>query len=211
VLLSVLAIGAIGIVSMVGLARGPYYHSLAIAAAAVAVVSWVLTPASLDRERPAWLIVRWGARTGLALWVPALWSAADPAANRWELLVLEAIGLVGAMLFLAVLASIAREVELLHTARRLTTLAVVSIPIGAFTWIMPFPESRFVLPDGAAGMIGTVFVLFSVAPWYWLLIQTARSAGDLATESQWSARARRDRVKRDAAFRTRVDRSDSVD
>jgi hypothetical protein len=211
VFLSVLAVAVIGIVSMTGLPGERYYNALAIASGAAAIASWLLTPAALDRERPAWAAVRWGARIGLAIWPFGLWSAADPAVSRWETLALQSIGLIGGMLFLAALASIAREVELLYTSRRLTTLAFLTIPIGAFTWIMPFPESRLLIPDGPVGMIGVIFLLIAILPWYWLLLQVIRSAWELLSESRWSVRARRDRAKRDAAFQARVSSDDSSD
>ncbi len=211
VLLGVIAVGVIGIISMIELPRAQYCKALAITAAAVAIAAWALTPAGLDRERPAWIMVRWGARIGLLLWPLGLWSAADPAANQWESVVLQFVGIVGAMLFLATLASIAREVELLYTSRRLTTLAFLAIPVGIFTWIMPFPESRLVIPDGPIGMIGMVFLIVSILPWYWFLVQVGRSAQDLLSESGWAARARLDRVRRDAAFRARMDREEFGD
>jgi hypothetical protein len=77
-------------------------------------------------------------------------------------------------------------------------------PIGVFTWFAPFPEAAIVITDGAFGLVAVVFVLISIAPWYWLLLRTLRSVWGLLSFSGWAGRAHNDEIERDRAMRGRM-------
>jgi len=200
---TLVTVGA-GMVSMSGLTNEQYFTVLAWTATAAAIAAWPITPRGLDIERPAFMLVRWGARLGLAMWAVGLWDLAGDPTTRWGPLGLESAGIVGAALLLACGASIAREFELQHTSRRLTTSAVLAVPIGVFTWIMPFPGDRLNIPAGPEGLIAVVFTLFCVCPWWWLLLRTARSIKDLYRETSWTIRAARDAKARDRELAARI-------
>ena len=189
---------------MVGISSNTYNLVLAICATVAAIAIWPLSPHSLDRERPAWFFVRFGGRVGLACWALGLWWFTLSTEEGRAVMAMQLIGLVGGMLFLAVLASVARELELLHVARKLTTSAVLLIPIGLYTFVMPFPESRVNIDQGAFGFVAVVFVLFSILPWYWLLLRVARSVLELASEARWTERAHQDYSKRAAGWQDRM-------
>lgn len=197
---AILATMAIGLVSMIGLDGVRYHAALAIVAGVVAVVAWPLTPGGLDRERPAWLVIRFIARAGPVVWAVGLWWYTSPIPPGETALLLEFLGISGTTLLLASMASIARELELLHTSRRLTTSAVLAVPIGVFTWVVPFPENRLLIPEGAFGLVATIFTVLAVLPWLWLLLQILRSTLDLLSESRWTRRARADARARNARY-----------
>jgi hypothetical protein len=201
---SVIVVGMIGIISMVGISSNTYNLVLAICVSVAAIAIWPLSPNSLDRERPAWLFVRFGGRVGLACWALGLWWYTQSAGENWGAMAMQLIGLVGGMLYLAVLASVARELELLHAARKLTTSAVLLIPIGLYTFVMPFPEGKVVIDQGAFGFVAVVFVLISIVPWYWLLLRVARSVLELASEARWTERAHQDYSQRAAGWQDRM-------
>jgi len=194
----------IGIMSMVGISSNTYNSVLAICAAVAAIAIWPLSPNTLDRERPAWFFVRFGGRAGLACWAFGLWWYTQPTDDKWEATVMQLIGLVGGMLFLAILASIARELELLHAARKLTTSSVLLIPIGLYTFVMPFPQNEATIDQGPFGFVAVVFVLLSIVPWYWLLLRVARAVLELASEARWTQRAHQDYSQREAGWHDRM-------
>jgi hypothetical protein len=202
-------VGVVGVMSMVGMSPAAYNGVLAVCGVVAAVAVWPLSPASLDKERPAWLFVRFGARLGLIAWALGLWWYIQPTADKWEATAMQLAGVIGGMFFLAVLASIARELELFHTARRLTSAAVLVIPVGVYTFVMPFPEDQVVITTGAFGMVAVVFLIFSILPWFWLLLQVARSVLELASESRWAAVAHADLADREARLRQRVNRPEA--
>ena len=208
---TLLGIVGVGLMSMLGMPNEQYFSYLAWMGTVAAIVAWPLTPRSLDIERPMYKVVRWGARIGLGLWAIGLWDLADNPAVRWDPVPFEAAGIVGAALLVSVGASIAREYELHASARRFTTSAFLTVPIGVYTWIMPFPEDRVVIPEGPAGFIAVFYVLITIGPWWWLLIRTARSLKDLLSETTWTIRARRDARTRDRALAARIQEPDSTD
>lgn len=204
---STCALLVLGMVSMNGL-RGTIYVNVQLAVCLVwAVAAWPLTPAGLDIERPWFLIVRWFARSGPLIWAAGLYMASNPVSSilePWIAQLLELIWAGGTTSLLAMLASLAREFDCMHTSRRLTTIAVVALPIGLYTWIMPFPESKVVLGAGAAGFAGAVWVLITVVPWFVILVQIMRSGIDLLQECRWSMRALQDEIERDRSRHARM-------
>ncbi len=205
---SVVGVAGSGVVSMIGLPNSQYYAALSLWAVIAAAAVWLCSPRSLDIERPAWLLVRWGARLGLVCWAIGLWWAATSTSATWGPVWMQAGGLIGGVLLLAVLASTARELELLHTARKLTTSAVLLPPIMVFTWVMPFPEDAVTIAEGPVGFIHVVVLLVAVGPWFWLLARVARSLLDMSAACRWTAVARRDQARRDHAWKQRMTRDE---
>jgi len=204
----IVGVGGTGIVSMIGLPNQHYYEALTLWAAIAAAATWFCSPRTLDMERPAWFLVRWGARAGLICWAVGLWLATQPTPDDWTATWMQAGGVVGGVLLLAVLASVARELELLHSARKLTTSAVLLPPIMLFTWVMPFPEDAVTIGDGPVGLIHSVFLLVSIGPWFWLLARVARAVLDLTAACRWTGVAHRDRAGRDDAWKRRMQRDE---
>lgn len=193
-----------GIVSMNGASIDSYLKSLIVAGIAAAVASWFVTPATLDVEYPVFVVVRWGARVCLMFWPLGVLVELNRGAVSWGSVGLQCVGLFGAALLLITLASLANELELKHVSRRLTTTVWMLFPIGGFTWFAPFPEAAIVIADGAFGLVAVVFVLISIAPWYWLLLRTLRSVWGLLSLSGWAGRAHNDEIERDRAMRGRM-------
>ncbi|MDP7029271.1 MAG: hypothetical protein QF733_03520 [Phycisphaerales bacterium] len=208
ILWSIVGVGGTGVVSMVGLPNSTYFAVLAMWAGVASIAVWFCSPRSLDIERPLWILVRWGARLGLACWAVGLWEARQPTIGMGPAIWMQAGGAVGGVLLLAVLASVARELELLHSARKLTTSAVLFLPIMLFTWIMPFPEDAVTISEGPAGLVQSVFLLIAVVPWFWLLLRVARAVLDMTAECRWAGVAHRDQASRDDAWKQRMQRDD---
>lgn len=193
-----------GIVSMNDASIDSYLKSLIMAGIAAAVASWFVTPATLDVEYPVFVVVRWGARVCLMFWPLGVLVELNRGAVSWGSVGLQCVGLFGAALLLITLASLANELELKHVSRRLTTTVWMLFPIGGFTWFAPFPEAAIVIADGAFGLVAVIFVLISIAPWYWLLLRTLRSVWGLLSLSGWAGRAHNDEIERDRAMRGRM-------
>jgi hypothetical protein len=175
-----------------------------VVGAVVAAASWIVTPRSLDVEHPVFFIVRWGARLTLPCWVFGLWLELRAGQPTWESFILEFAGAFGAAMLLASLASIANELEIKHTARRLTTTIWLIGPVGLLTWIMPFPENAVAIDKGPFGMVASIFILIAVGPWFWLVLRTARSLVELFSMGRWIERAHHDAEERDRALRERM-------
>ncbi|MBT4768524.1 MAG: hypothetical protein HOO04_09210 [Phycisphaerae bacterium] len=193
-----------GIVSMNGASIDSYLKSLIVAGIAAAVASWLVTPATLDVEYPVFVVVRWGARVCLMFWPIGVLVELYRGTVSWGSAGLQCVGLFGASLLLITLASLANELEMKHVSRRLTTSVWVLFPIGVYTWLAPFPEAAIAIADGAFGLVAVIFVLISIAPWYWLLLRTLRSVWGLLSLSGWAGQAHNNEVKRDRARRARI-------
>jgi hypothetical protein len=204
VIVALVALAAIGVVSMFGLASKDYVRLLMVVGAVVAAASWIVTPRSLDIEHPTFFIVRWGARLLLPCWVFGLWLELRAGQPTWESFALEFAGAFGAALLLASLASIANELEIKHTSRRLTTTIWLIGPVGLLTWIMPFPENRVAIDTGPFGMVASIFILIAVGPWFWLVLRTIRSLVELFSLGRWIEKAHHDAEERDRALRERM-------
>lgn len=203
-IVSLVALAGIGMVSMSGLASEDYVRALMAVGVAVSAASWLVTPRSLDVEHPIFLVVRWGARLALPCWVLGLWLELKDGQFTWTSSMLELAGAFGAALLLASLASIANELEIKYTARRLTTSIWLIGPVGLLTWVMPFPESAVQIESGPFGMVATIFILIAVGPWFWLVLRTARSVLELFSMGRWIRKAHHDAEARDRALRDRM-------
>ena len=205
-LASLITLVGIGVVSMVGLASEDYVRALMWVGAVVAAASWLVTPRSLDVEHPEFFVVRWGARLALPCWILGLWFELEAGRPSWVSFLLEFAGAFGAALLLASLASIANELEIKHTARRLTTTIWLIGPVGVLTWVMPFPESAAKVGSEPFGMVASIFILITVGPWFWLVLRTVRSVLELFSMGRWIGRAHHDAEERDRALRARMHR-----
>jgi hypothetical protein len=206
-LVSLIAVLVVAVISMGGLPSERYLTALITVAWGAAAAAWLVSPATLDVEHPIFFVVRWGARVGLACWPLGLWIERIEGVPSWGSVGMEFAGLCGAGLLLANLASIANELEIKHTARRLTTTIWLLGPVGLWTWLMPFPESVVkVDSESAFGMVAALFVLLCIGPWFWVVLRTARSVMELLSMGTWSGQAHHDAVRRDRAFRARVHR-----
>jgi hypothetical protein len=202
----------VDIASMMGLASKDYLRALMAVGAVIAAASWLVTPRSLDVEHPVFFVVRWGARITIPCWVLGLWIELEQGTYSWTsqtfytIALLELVGIFGVALLLASLASIANELEIKHTARRLTTTIWLIGPVGVLTWLMPFPENAVHIDLGPIGLVASIYILIVVGPWFWLLLRTIRSVLELLSLGRWISRAHHDVEERDRALRERVQR-----
>ena len=212
-LAGLVTLAGVDIASMMGMASKNYLRALMAVGAVIAAASWFVTPRSLDIEQPVFFVVRWGARVTLPCWVLGLWIELEQGTySSWTsqtfytVALLELVGIFGVALLLASLASIANELEIKHTARRLTTTIWLIGPVGVLTWLMPFPEKAVNIDPGPFGMVASIFILIVVGPWFWLLLRTIRSVLELLSLGRWISRAHHDVEERDRALRERVQR-----
>lgn len=186
-----------GLASLGGIDRVVYLQILEVIAVGVAASAWITLPRTLDIGRPWWAIWRWGARLALVCWPLGL--AAQLRLWDWTLMqsqLLELIGLVGMAVYSAMLASVAAELDLRDTSRRLTTATWFVIPIGVFAHFGPYPGQVMSLGNTVIdGLIGS-FILMTILPWIWLVIRLLRASWEIMRYGQWAVRATADARRR---------------
>lgn len=206
-LVTTLGLIMVGALSMMGVIPhdGDYQKALTLIAVAGSASVWCLTPSTLDEGFIGWLLARWAARLLMPCWVVGIvfWDPMGPVWQPWVLL-LQMLGLLGCNITIFLCSALAVEFELRATARRFASTGWMWMPASLLAWISPFPEGTLVLPDSPVGMIGAIFVLIVVGPWFWLLVRTARSIQDLRQLQSWTRRYERESAVRAQARRERL-------
>lgn len=209
-LAATLGLIAVGVLSMTGVLAedSDYREVLLLVALAGAFSVWLVTPSTLDVGFKGWLVARWAVRLLTPCWVAGLWlwDVSGPVWQPWTL-VLELLGLIGLIVTMFVYETISVELELRATARRFATTGWLWMPAALLAWLGPFPERTLVLPDSPVGMIGAIFVLIVIGPWFWMLGRTARSLQDIRRLRSWTRRHHREAEARVEARRERLEQA----